>query len=30
MKEIINDNYSQDELIYNIIEKLSKYIKLNE
>ena len=30
MKEIINDNYSQNELIYNIIEKFSKYIKLNE
>ena len=30
MKEIMNDNYSQNELIYNIIEKLSKYIKFNE
>ena len=30
MKEIINDNYKQNELVYNVIEKLSKYIKLNE
>ena len=30
MKEIINDNYSQNEIIYDIIEKISKYIKLNQ
>ena len=30
MKEIINDNYSQNEIIYDIIQKLSKYIKLNQ
>jgi len=30
MKEIINDNYSQNEIIYDIITKLSKYIKLNQ
>ena len=30
MKEIINDNYSQNEIIYDIIEKISKHIKLNQ
>ena len=30
MKEINNNNYNQNELIYDIIEKLSKFIKLNE
>ena len=30
MKEIIKDNYSQNEIIYDIITKLSKYIKLNQ
>ena len=30
MKEIINDNYSQNEIIYDIIEKFSKFIKLNQ
>ena len=30
MKEINNNNYNQNELIYDIIEKMSKFIKLND
>ena len=30
MKEIVNENYNQEHLIYNAIEKFPKYIKLNE
>ena len=30
MKEIVNENYNYNYLLYNVIEKFPKYIKINE